>query len=126
MFKVLLVASGGAVGAILRYSLTNFIKYYLYNNFYATIFINILGSCLIGYLISLGYAKFISENFIKYFLIIGFLGSFTTFSAFSYDALELFTSNKYLLSLLYITLSVLLCILAAFAGMYINKVWLKY
>ncbi len=121
MTNLLLVASGGAIGAVLRLILTNFLKFYFYNGFYATLFINIIGSFLIGYLISFGLVKNFSENFIKYFLIIGLLGSFTTFSAFSYEVVELFISKKYFLSSFYILSSIILCIMAAYIGIYINK-----
>ena len=98
MLQLLLVSSGGALGAVVRYSIGNLSKIYFVNSFYATLSINIIGSFLIGYLISLGYVKNISENFIKYFLIIGFLGSFTTFSAFSYEAVDFyFYQKKYFL-----------------------------
>ena len=125
MTNLLLVASGGAIGAVLRLILTNFLKFYFYNGFYATLLINIIGSFLIGYLISFGLVKNFSENFIKYFLIIGLLGSFTTFSAFSYEVVELFISKKYFLSSFYILSSIILCIMAAYIGIYINKPWLK-
>ena len=126
MLQLLLVSSGGALGAIVRYSIGNLSKIYFVNSFYATLSINIIGSFLIGYLISLGYVKNISENFIKYFLIIGFLGSFTTFSAFSYEAVDLFLSKKMFLSLVYVIFSISFCIIAAYVGIYINKVWLKF
>ena len=122
MFQLLLVASGGVFGAVIRYSLSNFLKIFFNNSIYATLCINVLGSFLVGYLISLGYAKNISVNFIKYFLIIGFLGSFTTFSAFSYEVVELFLSKKITLSFFYIIFSVILCVLSAYLGMYINKI----
>ena len=125
MFQLLLVASGGVFGAVIRYSLSNFLKIFFNNNIYATLCINVLGSFLVGYLISLGYTKNIPVNFIKYFLIIGFLGSFTTFSAFSYEVVELFLSKKITLSFFYIIFSVILCVLSAYLGMYINKIWLK-
>ena len=125
MFQLFLVASGGVFGAVTRYSLSNFLKIFFNNSIYATLCINVLGSFLVGYLISLGYAKNISVNFIKYFLIIGFLGSFTTFSAFSYEVVELFLSKKITLSFFYIIFSVILCVLSAYLGMYINKIWLK-
>ena len=122
MLQLLLVSSGGALGAIVRYSIGSLSKIYFVNSFYATLSINIIGSFLIGYLISLGYVKNISENFIKYFLIIGFLGSFTTFSAFSYEAVDLFLSKKMFLSLVYVIFSISFCIIAAYVGIYINKV----
>ena len=121
MINLFLVATGGAAGAILRFLVTTLLKTYTYNTFYSTLVVNIIGSFLIGYLISFGYVKNINSNFIKYFLIIGLLGSFTTFSAFSYEVIELFLSKKILLSLVYILLSVILCIVAAYIGMYINK-----
>ena len=122
MLQLLLVSSGGALGAILRYSIGNLSKIYFFNSFYTTLLINIIGSFLIGYLISLGYVKNFSDNFIKYFLIIGFLGSFTTFSAFSYEALDLLLSKKIFLSFTYVIFSISFCILAAYVGIYINKV----
>ena len=126
MLQLLLVSSGGALGALLRFSIGNLSKIYFVNSFYATFSINVIGSFLIGYLISLGYFKNYSENFIKYFLIIGFLGSFTTFSAFSYEAVDLFLSRKMFLSFVYVIFSISFCIIAAYAGIYINKVWLKF
>ena len=125
MFHLLLVASGGAVGSLLRFTLGNILKFYFLHSFYATLCINVIGSFFIGYLISLGLVKNLSEDFIKYFLIIGVLGSFTTFSAFSYEAIELFSSNKIFLFILYVTLSIILCIVATFIGFYLNKNWLE-
>ena len=125
MFQLLLVALGGAVGALLRFMLGNILKIYFLHSFYATLCINVIGSFLIGYLISLGLVRSLSEDFIKYFLIIGVLGSFTTFSAFSYEAIELFSSNKIFLFILYVTLSIILCIVSSFVGIYLNKNWLN-
>ncbi len=121
MFNLILVASGGAAGAILRFCISHLLKYYFYSGFYSTLFVNIIGSFLIGYLISTGQAKLQSETFIKYFLIIGFLGSFTTFSAFSYEVVDLFLSKKFILAIFYISFSICFCIFAAYFGMYINK-----
>tara|TARA_B100001248_G_C27391008_1_gene462339 strand:+ start:2201 stop:2569 length:369 start_codon:yes stop_codon:yes gene_type:complete len=122
LLQLLLVSSGGALGALLRFYLGNFLKIHFLNNFYATLSINIVGSFLIGYLVSLGYIKNLSETFIKYFLIIGLLGSFTTFSAFSYEVVDLFLSKKLFHGIVYVISSVFFCIIAAYIGIYINKV----
>ena len=121
MLNIILVAAGGATGAVLRFALTNFTKSFFTSAIYGTITVNILGSFLIGYLITLDNGKNLSEDFIKFFLIIGVLGSFTTFSAFSYEVINLILSKKLIFSFIYISISVFVCILSAYLGMIINK-----
>jgi len=116
------VSLGGALGASLRYSSSVILKNFYPNFPFGTLFVNILGSFLIGVLMSYLENKNISENFIKYFLIIGMLGSFTTFSTFSFDALDLMNSHKFLISIIYILLSVLGCLFFAFLGFNMNKI----
>ncbi len=117
----MLVATGGALGAALRYLLANIIKSFFISSIYGTISVNIIGSFLIGYLISSDIKNNLSENFINFFLIIGLLGSFTTFSAFSYEVLDLINSKKYVTSLAYIFISIFICILSAYLGTLLNK-----
>jgi len=124
LLNIFLVATGGATGAVLRYILTNLSKTIFTSSIYGTLSVNILGSFLIGYLITSDYGKKISEDFVKFFLIIGLLGSFTTFSAFSLEVVNLITSKKILFSFLYIFISILSCILFAYLGMIINKFWI--
>ena len=121
MFNLILVATGGALGAILRYILTNISKTLFVTSIYGTISVNIIGSFLIGYFITSDFGKNLSENFVKFFLIIGLLGSFTTFSAFSYEALSLVMEKKIFVSIIYIFFSILVCILSAYLGIVINK-----
>jgi CrcB protein len=116
------VAFGGAIGASLRFFSSSLIKV-VYPNFpLSTLFVNILGSFIIGYLMSYLENKNISKDFIRYFLIIGLLGSYTTFSTFSFDAVDLMNNRKFLLSFFYILISVSSCILFAFLGYNINKI----
>ncbi len=121
MINLILVATGGATGAILRYILTNLSKTIFMSSIYGTLVVNILGCFLIGYLITSDLSKNISENFVKFFLIIGLLGSFTTFSAFSFEVVNLIISKKIFISFIYISISIFVCILSAYLGMLINK-----
>ena len=121
MLNIILVATGGATGAILRYFLTNLNKTVFISSVYGTLTVNIIGSFLIGYLITSDFSKNINENFVKFFLIIGLLGSFTTFSAFSFEVVNLIISKKIFIAFIYISISIFVCILFAYLGMLINK-----
>ncbi len=121
MINILLVASGGALGAALRFATTGLIKNLFFYSFIGTLIVNIIGSFLIGLFIYLIQSKNLSEEFTKYFLIIGLLGSYTTFSAFSLEIVDLLLTKKFFLPIIYITLSLTLCILSAYIGLNINK-----
>ena len=55
------------------------------------------------------------------FFIIGVLGSFTTFSAFSLETIDLMVNKKFLIAFFYIFLSLFLCLLFTFIGLNFNK-----
>ena len=122
MISIFWVATGGAIGASLRFISSSFFNLFYPNLPIGTLFVNVLGSFIIGLLINALEMRSSSEIFIKYFLIIGVLGSYTTFSAFSYEVIELYNNKKLLLSIIYILASVFSCIVAAYAGYSINKV----
>ena len=122
MINFFWVAAGGALGASLRFISSSFFNLFYPNLPIGTFFVNVLGSFIIGLLINTLEMRSSSEIFIKYFLIIGVLGSYTTFSAFSYEVIELYNNKKFLLSIIYILASVFSCIVAAYAGYSINKV----
>ena len=124
MLNFLFVAIGGSIGASLRYFAYLFFKNYLLSNylFLSTLFVNIVGSFLIGYTIMLMETKNLSEDFIRYFLIIGVLGSFTTFSTFSIESVDLLLSKKFFNAFNYMFLSLSLCLLFTFIGLNFNKI----
>ena len=103
------------------------IPYFLSGGFlmrpiFVSFFISIFGCFLVGILIkySSGLSKEISEN-LNNFLIIGFCGGFTTFSAYSVDSLDLLNDEKIILFLLYSVLSSAIGILFCYLGMNIVK-----
>ena len=124
MLNFLFVAIGGSIGASLRYFAYLFFKNYLLSNylFLSTLFVNIVGSFLIGYAIMLMESKNLSVDFTKYFLIIGVLGSFTTFSTFSIESVDLLLSKKFFHAFSYMFLSLSLCLLFTFIGLNFNKI----
>ena len=123
MLNLLLVAIGGSIGASLRYIFYLSTKNFLFPNylFINTLIINIIGSFFIGYIIMLIGNKSLSQDFIKYFFIIGILGSFTTFSTFSLESIELLVNKNFSLAFLYMFLSLSLCLLFTFLGLNLNK-----
>jgi CrcB protein len=119
----LLVAVGGSIGASSRHFVYLIFKIFFSPNnlFINTLIINIVGSFLIGYFIVLLENKSFSQDFIKYFFIIGILGSFTTFSAFSIETIELLTNKRFYIAFFYIFLSLFLCLMFTFLGLNFNK-----
>ncbi len=113
--SIFMISVGGALGASSRYLISSFLNNYSILSFtLGTLVVNIIGCFIIGFYIS-ETSEVISEN-IKNFLIIGFLGSFTTFSAFTKESLELYQTFGITNSFLYILVNVLLCLSATYLG----------
>ena len=124
MLNILYVAIGGSIGASLRFSFTLLFKNFLSINylFISTLVVNIIGSFIIGYVIFLIQSKNITQDFFKYFLVIGILGSFTTFSTFSLENVEMLVDKKFIQAFLYILLSLLLCLSFTYIGLNLHRI----
>ncbi|SFA89949.1 CrcB protein [Flavobacterium swingsii] len=122
MKTIFYIALGGGLGSVLRYLTTVVMNKYVQTAFpYATFITNIIGCLLIG--LFFGYLEkqnAVSQD-LKLFLITGFCGGYTTFSAFSNENVQLLQSNQMLIAFLYISLSVFLGLMATWAGLTIAK-----
>lgn len=122
MAKILLaVGSGGFAGSILRFLVYRYFESPATNGWpWGTLAVNILGSLLAGVLFGLSEKTNLIPETLSLFLLVGFCGGFTTFSAFALDNLKLFQEGAFTQNFLYITSTILLGVLALFAGHYLT------
>jgi len=115
------VGIGGAIGALLRYTISLFFVINDTNFPYSTLFVNMLGSFLLAYITYGLFEKIKVKQLIKLAITTGFFGSFTTFSALSVETLELAQEGQILHALLYVFISLFGGILATYLGYLISK-----
>ena len=118
MTNILVIALGGAIGSVIRYLVANSVDLAPGKFPFLTLSINAIGSFLMGIAFVLLVEKNLFSSEIRDFVIIGFLSAFTTFSTFAFEVYFLFQNQNIMLALLYIILSVLLCCLLLFLGIY--------
>ncbi len=118
--KILLICLGGSLGALSRYYLAEALnKFTVLNIPIGILGVNFVGCFILGLLINYLDPKF--ENIYNPLLIIGFLGAFTTFSAFSKETINLLSSGNLILASTYIFLTVFSCLVGTWVGMLISK-----
>lgn len=117
-----LVGVGGAAGALSRFLLSNAVHGRLGATFpYGTLLVNLLGSFIIGFLYFWLINRYDADAELRGLLIVGFLGAFTTFSAFSIETLILLEQGAWFKGTGYVVASVLGCVGAAGAGMLLAR-----
>ncbi len=117
MFSTLCwIAAGGALGAVARFGVVSGADRLGLAFPWGTLLVNVAGSLLIGILLGAlaQHARF--DDVVRPFLVVGVLGAFTTFSAFSMETLLLLADARWLPAIGYVVASVVLCVLAAWAG----------
>lgn len=125
MKLIFLAAAGGAFGSAARYLISLASGQLFGLGFpWGTLAVNIAGSFLMGLIIALGAQKFHLTNELRVLVVTGFLGGFTTFSAFSLDFALLFERKDYAFAGLYLAGSVSLSIAALFTGLFLARQWL--
>jgi fluoride exporter len=122
MRALLFVGIGGGLGSILRYVISVFVGRHIPIVFpMGTLLVNISGCFLIGVFYSLVTRHADLHSDWHLFLITGLCGGFTTFSTFSYDGLILLKQGSNLSFMLYVLGSVVIGLLATFAGVALFK-----
>ena len=115
--NLLIIALGGALGAVSRFLLGNGVSRALGSALpYGTFVINIVGCFAMGLLMTIIVDREMFPAAWRLFLCVGFLGGFTTFSSFGYEALMFLTEGRLLAVLAYVGGSVVLGLVAAAAG----------
>ncbi len=114
MKNILLVAAGGSIGAVLRYSISLMFPQQAFP--YSTLIINLVGSFFLGAILAMSLKNEDLPAGFKLFLATGICGGFTTFSGFSGENLALLQTEKYNQFFLYIITSVAGGIFATWLG----------
>jgi CrcB protein len=113
------VALGGALGSIVRYACSGVAARWLGSGFpYGTLFVNVVGSYAIGVLgtIAIAGGRALTATDLRAFLIVGILGGFTTFSAFSLETFTLARGGNFSGAAANVLLSLVLCFVAVWLG----------
>lgn len=122
MSHILLVALGGALGSVTRYLTGVGMTRLLGSGFpWGTLTVNIVGSFLIGFLVELLARKLNGAVEVRLFLVVGFLGGFTTFSSFSLEALALFERGATASAATYVLTSLFISLAAVFGGLLLGR-----
>ena len=122
MTMVLAVAAGGAFGAVGRYLAVGWVERAVGHGFpYGTLAVNVLGSFVLGVLLEIMALKWSASPEMRAFLVVGVIGSFTTFSTFSLEVVTLMTWGQTAAAAGYVAASVVVCVVGFWLGMTVMR-----
>ncbi len=122
MKAALLIFAGGGLGSLMRYFLGKWITGLHQLNFpLGTLAANVVACFVLGLVVGYSDQRQLLSPDGRIFWAIGFCGGFSTFSTFSYETLQLFQQQALASGLLYVAVSVVLCLLATAGGMMIAR-----
>ena len=119
----LVIALGAVLGANARYLLSRYSARLMGPIFpYGTLIINVLGSMIVGFFVVWTTERVLADPRWRLLVVVGFCGSFTTFSSYAFESMAYFEQGQWLLMLTNILSNNLLCLGAALAGMALARV----
>ena len=121
--ELLVISLGAIVGANARYLLSRFAVRVLGPVFpYGTLFINVLGSMIVGFFVIWTTERVLADARWRLLIVVGFCGSFTTFSSYAFETMGYLERGQWLLIAANILSNNLLCLGGALAGMALARV----
>lgn|SRR5690606_2276908 len=122
MLHMFIVALGGAAGSVCRYLVGQWSLRLFGPAFpWGTLIVNVAGSFAIGLLVELVARRLNASTEMRLLIVTGFLGGFTTFSAFSLDVISLVERSTTLVGVTYVIASVAVSLAAVFAGLALGR-----
>jgi len=119
LMSYLLIAIGGAIGSMARFGFSGLVARTTGATFpYGTMFVNVTGALIIGFFATLTGpdGRILVSVQSRQFVMVGICGGYTTFSSFSLETLNLVSDGQWLAAGANILMSVLLCMIAVWAG----------
>jgi fluoride exporter len=125
MQTLFVIALGGMIGAVSRYLVVTFVHHYFNVVFpWGTVIVNVSGSLLIGIAVELFSAVVISPTW-RLFILVGCIGSYTTFSTYSVETVNLMRDGEFQFAILNILLNNIMCLVSVVGGVYLTRVVYK-
>ena len=122
MKQLFAIAAGGALGSVLRYGLSTWVHSFAGRGFpYGTLVVNVLGCLAMGFLFVLLVERMGENSVLRAGLLIGVLGGFTTFSAFSIETFSLIEQGALVKATGNMAASLVLCIGATWLGVLLAR-----
>ena len=120
----LFIGIGGFLGSVSRYLLSQYVDKKIHSLFpFGTFSVNILGCLILGTLYGLAEKENLLDNQLRLLLTIGFCGSFTTFSTFAHEKMQLLHQGEWMTACIYVISSIAVGILAVIGGVALVKLF---
>lgn len=121
-YSYLAIFMGGGLGSVSRFVISSLISKNTAESFpLGTLAVNLIGAFLIGALIEFLALRYSAAENLRYFLVTGFLGGFTTFSAFSLESASMWMKAEYWSLVVYVLASVVGTIVAVIAAIHLVR-----